>query len=111
MEATGIVRHVDDLGRAIIPKKIRQTLRLWKGVFLESAGCSAKTTPIPAMKRDGRGAVCSGWEKQATFAAFNRYDFDNPRRIHKCYLPKCYSYAHTRYISRHNDDRQNPLDC
>ena len=62
MKGTGIVRRIDDLGRIIIPKKIRRTLRLWKGVFPESAGCSAKTTPIPAMKRDGRGAV---WGKRA----------------------------------------------
>ena len=28
MKATGIVRHVDDLGRIVIPKEIRRTLRI-----------------------------------------------------------------------------------
>ena len=28
MKATGIVRRVDDLGRIVIPKEIRRTLRL-----------------------------------------------------------------------------------
>jgi AbrB family looped-hinge helix DNA binding protein len=31
MKATGIVRRVDDLGRIVIPKEIRRTLRLREG--------------------------------------------------------------------------------
>jgi bifunctional DNA-binding transcriptional regulator/antitoxin component of YhaV-PrlF toxin-antitoxin module len=31
MEATGIVRRVDDLGRIVIPKEIRRTLRIREG--------------------------------------------------------------------------------
>ena len=31
MKATGIVRRVDDLGRIVIPKEIRRTLRIRKG--------------------------------------------------------------------------------
>lgn len=31
MKATGIVRRVDDLGRIVIPKKIRRTLRIKEG--------------------------------------------------------------------------------
>jgi len=34
MKATGIVRRVDDLGRIVIPKEIRRTLRLHEGVPL-----------------------------------------------------------------------------
>jgi len=34
-EATGIVRRVDDLGRVVIPKKIRQTLKIREGDPLE----------------------------------------------------------------------------
>ena len=30
MKATGIVRRVDDLGRIVIPKEIRRTLRIEK---------------------------------------------------------------------------------
>ncbi len=35
MKATGIVRRVDDLGRIVIPKEIRRTLRLHEGVPME----------------------------------------------------------------------------
>ena len=31
MKATGIVRRVDDLGRIVIPKGIRRTLRIREG--------------------------------------------------------------------------------
>jgi stage V sporulation protein T len=31
MKATGIVRRVDDLGRVVIPKEIRRTMRIREG--------------------------------------------------------------------------------
>ena len=31
MKATGIVRRIDDLGRVVIPKEIRHTLRIREG--------------------------------------------------------------------------------
>ena len=31
MKATGIVRRIDDLGRGVIPKEIRRTLRIREG--------------------------------------------------------------------------------
>ena len=42
MRATGIVRRIDDLGRVVIPKEIRRTLRIREGdaleIFTESDG-------------------------------------------------------------------------
>lgn len=35
MKATGIVRKIDDLGRIVIPKEIRKTLRIKEGTPLE----------------------------------------------------------------------------
>ena len=35
MKATGIVRRIDDLGRIVIPKEIRRTLRIKEGDPLE----------------------------------------------------------------------------
>jgi len=42
MKATGVVRRVDDLGRIVIPKEIRRTMRIREGepmeIFTESGG-------------------------------------------------------------------------
>ena len=42
MKATGIVRRIDDLGRVVIPKEIRKTLRIREGdsleIYTENAG-------------------------------------------------------------------------
>lgn len=42
MRATGIIRRVDDLGRIVIPKEIRETLRIEDGepmeLFIEDDG-------------------------------------------------------------------------
>lgn len=34
MKATGIVRRIDDLGRVVIPKEIRRTMRIREGDML-----------------------------------------------------------------------------
>ena len=42
MKATGIVRRIDDLGRIVIPKEIRRTMRIREGdpleIFTENDG-------------------------------------------------------------------------
>ena len=35
MKATGIVRRIDDLGRVVMPKEIRRTMRIREGDPLE----------------------------------------------------------------------------
>ena len=34
MKATGIVRRIDDLGRVVIPKEIKRTMRIREGELL-----------------------------------------------------------------------------
>ena len=36
MKATGIVRRIDDLGRVVIPKEIRRTIRIREGNPLDT---------------------------------------------------------------------------
>ena len=35
MKATGVIRRIDELGRIVIPKEIRKTLRIKEGENLE----------------------------------------------------------------------------
>ena len=37
MKATGIVRRIDDLGRVVIPKEIRRTMRIREGDPLDTS--------------------------------------------------------------------------
>ncbi len=39
MKATGIVRRIDDLGRVVIPKEIRRTMRIREGDPLQMTLC------------------------------------------------------------------------
>ena len=63
MKATGIVRRIDDLGRVVIPKEIRRTLRLRDGdpmeIFTDREGTVIlkKYSPIGAGKILGNTAV------------------------------------------------------
>ena len=57
MKATGIVRRVDDLGRVVIPKEIRRTLRIREGdpleiYLLEDGGCVFKKYSPLSMNDD-----------------------------------------------------------
>ncbi len=56
MKATGIIRRVDDLGRFVIPKEIRRTMRIKEGdpleIFIDSKGeiILKKYSPISELK-------------------------------------------------------------
>ena len=46
MKATGIVRRIDDLGRVVIPKEIRRTMRIREGDPLEITGFPIKPSIV-----------------------------------------------------------------
>lgn len=56
MRATGIVRRVDDLGRIVIPKEIRRTLRIKEGepmeLFIEDDSVVFKKYNVSANSRE-----------------------------------------------------------
>ena len=57
MKATGIIRRVDDLGRVVIPKEIRRTLKIHEGdpleIFLENnCVCFQKYSVIGSLSED-----------------------------------------------------------
>ena len=56
MKATGIVRRIDDLGRVVIPKEIRRTLRIREGepmeIFTDSGGSVIFKKYSPAAEQE-----------------------------------------------------------
>lgn len=58
MKATGIVRRIDDLGRVVIPKEIRRSMRLREGdpleLFTIQDGCICFKKYSPCEDVDGK---------------------------------------------------------
>lgn len=56
MKATGIVRRIDDLGRVVIPKEIRRSMRIKEGdpleIFTTSDGCVCFKKFVPMGQED-----------------------------------------------------------
>ena len=68
MRATGIVRRIDDLGRVVIPKEIRRTLRIREGdpleIFTEKDGeVIFKKYPPMGELSDFAGQICETMHK------------------------------------------------
>ena len=68
MKATGIVRRIDDLGRVVIPKEIRRTMRIREGdpleIFTDKDGelIFKKYSPIGELS-DFAGQICDSLRK------------------------------------------------
>ena len=56
MKATGIVRRIDDLGRVVIPKEIRRSMRIKEGdpleIFTTTDGCVCFKKFVPMGEED-----------------------------------------------------------
>lgn len=74
MKATGIVRRIDDLGRVVIPKEIRRTLRIRDGdpleIYTEKDGevIFKKYSPMEGLS-DFAAQMCDSMSKTTNFAA------------------------------------------
>ena len=58
MKATGIVRRIDDLGRVVIPKEIRRTMRIREGDPLQMTLTKTEIFTVSLVKLAKR----NGWE-------------------------------------------------
>ena len=80
MKATGIVRRIDELGRVVIPKEIRRTLRIREGdpleLFTDRDELMLKNySPIASVERFSEGTAKSLHEQSGYLAAIS--DTDN----------------------------------
>ena len=54
MKATGMVRRIDDLGRVVIPKEIRRTMRIREGEALLTTLTGENLFYLGMMELSGR---------------------------------------------------------
>ena len=84
MKATGVVRRIDDLGRIVIPKEIRRTLRIKEGdpleIFTDKEGgiILRKYSPIGELSE---------------FATEYAENFSKNNRTHSLYYRQRYGYS------------------
>ncbi len=79
MKATGIVRRIDELGRVVIPKEIRRTLRIREGDPLElftdrDELMLKKYSPIASVERFAEGTAKSLNEQSGFLAVITDTD-------------------------------------
>ena len=67
MKATGIVRRIDDLGRVVIPKEIRRTMRIREGDPLEIYTSRDGEVICETMSRS-TGAICAVTDRDSVIA-------------------------------------------
>ena len=90
MKATGIVRRIDDLGRVVIPKEIRRTMRIREGdpleIYTEKDGevIFKKYSPMGELS-DFAGQICETLNK--TTASFSAVS-DRDTFLAVCGVPK-----------------------
>ena len=65
MKATGIVRRIDDLGRIVIPKEIRRTMRISR-LSEACLGDDSLAEHIDTVRGVGVGAGEDGWGRGLT---------------------------------------------
>ena len=75
MKATGIVRRIDDLGRVIIPKEIRRTLKLHEG------------DPLEIFTDTDNGVIFK------KYSPFNAYGYEKARNILRWVIPMDIDFA------------------
>ena len=57
MKATGIVRRIDDLGRVVIPKEIRRTMRIREGASSLTTLIQSETLALSLLGIAGNGDI------------------------------------------------------
>lgn len=57
MKATGIVRRIDDLGRIVIPKEIRRTMRIREGDPLQNTLIQSEALVLALDKTSGKNVI------------------------------------------------------
>ena len=81
MKATGIVRRIDDLGRVVIPKEIRRTMRIREGDPLDNVGYALEDLDgdgkaellISAVSKEASGGMLYQWGRPSPFPYAKNY--------------------------------------
>lgn len=78
MKATGIIRRIDDLGRVVIPKEIRRTVRIREGdpleIFVENGAVIFKKYQAMGNLETQCNVICDTFQRMSSACAVFDYD-------------------------------------
>ena len=109
MRTTGIVRHIDDLGRVSIPKEIRRALRLETGEQVELQTNKNGEIILKKYKKSWEDTVLEWWAENYDRPAMRRSNFTRMGDYTFCVLCKsdgtCIAGFAKRCFGDKDDDR------
>ena len=109
MRTTGIVRHIDDLGKVAIPKEVRRALRLETGTQVELRTNKNGEIILKKYKKSWEDTVLEWWAENYDRAPMRRSNFTRMGDYTFCVLCKsdgtCIAGFAKRCFGDKDDDR------
>lgn len=100
MKSTGITRHIDDLGRVVIPKEIRRSLKIHEGDALEIY-VDEVSGMVCYQKLDVNNDICTELDR-----LLDKYDYDFDE-VSKDYIIKCIEHIQVEQSIREKGEEAN----
>lgn len=100
MKSTGITRRIDDLGRVVIPKEIRRSLKIREGDAFEIY-VDEISGMVCYQKLDVNNDICT--ELDRLLDKYN-YDFDE---VSKDYIIKCIEHIQVEQSIREKEEKDD----
>lgn len=100
MKSTGIMRHIDDLGRVVIPKEIRRSLKIREGDALEIY-VDEVSGMVCYQKVDVNNDICTELDR-----LLDKYDYDFDE-VSKDYIVKCIEHIQVEQSIREKKEDAN----
>lgn len=107
MRTTGIVRHIDDLGRISIPKEIRHALRLETGAQIEMRTNKNGEIILRKYKKSWEDTVLEWWNENYNRPTMRRSNFTRMGDYTFCVLCKSDGTCIAGFAKRCFGDKDN----
>jgi len=100
MKSTGITRRIDDLGRVVIPKEIRRSLKIREGDAFEIY-VDEVSRMVCYQKLDVNNDICTELDR-----LLDKYDYDFDE-VSKDYIVKCIKHIQIKQSIREKEEEAN----
>ena len=103
MKSTGITRRIDDLGRVVIPKEIRRSLKVREGDKFEIY-VDEVSGMVCYQKLDTNNDICTELDR-----LLDKYDYDFDEAS-KDYIVKCIKHIQVKQSIKEKEEEANATE-